>query len=158
MFETKVIKNNVIVEITKIGITIPLLDWEKDKITCFSTNRELIHLSIYKDILLKSQNISFDIYGHLFKLLITATDISELDKCLFEQWDLSYIGFNIFSWRVCNSVEATRFRQNKMDKIFDRLNGDNDRILRDYNAALSSSLENLLSHSYEKLRLNNDRG
>jgi hypothetical protein len=91
-----------------------------------------------------------DIYGHLFKLLITATDISELEKCLFEQWNLPYIEFNIFSWRVCNSIEATRFRQNKIDKIFDRLNGDNDRILRDYNAAISSSLKNLLSHSYKK--------
>jgi hypothetical protein len=158
MFETKIIKNNVIVEITKIEITIPLLDWEKDKITCFSTNRELIHLSIYKDILLKNPNVTNVMHGHLFKLIIQATDISELDKCLFEQWDLSYAQFNIFSWRECNSIEATRYRQNKIDKIFDRLNGDNDRILRDYNAALSSSLENVLSHSYKKLILKNDRG
>ena len=145
MFEAIAVKQNKIVEILKIKITIPLIDWEKDNITCFSANRELIHLTIYKDTLFNNLALNDEMHDHFFKLIVTVTDISELDKCLFEEWNLPHGRLEFFSWRSCNLFEERNFKQNKSNKIFDRLHGDHDRVLRDYKAAKSCALEGLIT-------------
>ena len=71
MFEAITVKQNKIVEILKIKITIPLIDWEKDNITCFSANRELIHLTIYKDTLFNNLALNDEMHDHFFKLIVT---------------------------------------------------------------------------------------
>lgn len=145
MFETKTVKNNKVIEVTKIKITIPFLDWEKDNIFCFSTNRELIYMAIFKRILMSHPNFDRSMRERLFMLIVTASDISELDKCLFEEWDISNIQLNFYTWRLCNSYETNSFMESKRNRIFDRINGDLDRIYRDYQAAQYSSVEGFLS-------------
>lgn len=143
-WENKSIYKNKIIKVTKVKIIIPLCDYEKDEIICYSSHPELIHLTIYKHILLAYPNYDDAMQQHYLKLIIKATDISEFDKYKFEEWDLPRSQINIFSYQTCNFLESVEFKQQKTNKLFDRINGDENRICRDYKANQSSYIEDFL--------------
>ena len=132
-FENITITDQGVVKLKKITVVIPLHNSMEKQIESTTSNRELIHIAINRQVLLNdfSRNSDF-IYERILQILLRSKDISMDDKCLFEDWNYHSIRFKNWEGKKCNSKEKKLFYTNKSDKIFERVNGNKDATWREY--------------------------
>ena len=132
-FERITVTDQGVVRLKKITIVIPLYNDREREIEVTTSNRELIHIAINRQVLLNDylRNSEF-IYERILQILLRSADISMDDKCLFEDWNYHSISFKNFDGRKCNNKERKLFYTNKSDKIFERINGNKDATWREY--------------------------
>ena len=132
-FERITVTDRGVVKLKKITIVIPLHNNMEKQIESTTSNRELIHIAINRQVLLDdfSRNSEF-IYERILQILLRSKDISMDDKCLFEDWNYHSIRFKSWESKKCNSKEKKLFYTNKSDKIFERINGNKDATWKEY--------------------------
>ena len=132
-FENITITDQGVVKLKKITIVIPLYNDREKEIEITTSNRELIHIAINRQVLLNdfSRNSDF-IYERILQILLRSEDISLDDKCLFEDWNYHSVRFKNFEVRKCSNKEKKLFYTNKSDKIFERINGNKDATWIEY--------------------------
>ena len=132
-FEQITVTDQGVVKLKKITVVIPLHNSMEKQIESTTSNRELIHIAINRQVLLNdfSRNSDF-IYERILQILLRSEDISLDDKCLFEDWNYHSVRFKNFEVRKCSNKEKKLFYTNKSDKIFERINGNKDATWREY--------------------------
>lgn len=132
-FENIAVIDKGIVRIKEITITLTLYTNKEKEIKMTTSNRELIHLAINRQVLLNdfSRNSDF-IYERILQILLRSDDISMDDKCLFEEWNYQSIKFKDYVGEKCTKKEKKLYYADKLDKIFERINGNQDATWREY--------------------------
>ena len=109
-FENKCIKNGEVVEIIEIRLSIPITNSEP--LDVISRDKELIHLHIYKNVLMDYHKGNPDfIYERIFQILMKSKDVSIENKCDFPydrayEWQRShYYLIQIFDYFVSSNQE-----------------------------------------------------
>lgn len=138
-FENKCIKNGEVVEIIEIRLSIPITNSEP--LDVISRDKELIHLHIYKNVLMDYHKGNPDfIYERIFQILMKSKDVSIENKCDFVNWHYKCIEFIDIKHRTCNTLEKQEFILNQEDKIIERINGNNGHYLNEYLNLINNSL------------------
>lgn len=132
-FERIIVTDKGVLRLKKITLVIPLINELEKAIEFTTSNRELIHIAINRQVLLNdySRNSEF-IYERILQILLRSKDISMDDKCLFEDWNYHSMWFKNYDGIKCNDKERELFYSNKSDKIFERLNGNKETTWREY--------------------------
>ena len=132
-FENITVTDKGVVRLKRITIVIPFFNDRDKEIETTTSNRELIHIAINRQVLLNdfSRNSDF-IYERILQILLRSEDISLDDKCLFEDWNYHSVRFKNFEVRKCSNKEKKLFYTNKSDKIFERINGNKDATWIEY--------------------------
>ena len=117
-FENIAVIDKGIVRIKEITITLTLYTNKEKEIKMTTSNRELIHLAINRQVLLNdfSRNSDF-IYERILQILLRSDDISMDDKCLFEEWNYQSIKFKDYVGEKCTKKEKTCAQVELMNSI-----------------------------------------
>jgi hypothetical protein len=129
-FDNVIYKNNELVEVIKIKLTIPcgiLDDFE-----VVTSNRELIHIYINTSSLFKATHRNEIMRDRVLNILLCLDVVSIEAKCFFEDWNMSQFYFELHASRKLTNKESKRFLAFKSDLIADRIQSQENSAWQEY--------------------------
>jgi len=130
-FENLTVYKGRVVKINRLNVILPV--WNDENIEFQSSNRELIHLAI-EDNSLRNSMRSGDFEKILMKIIANENNVSDIDKCRYEDWMVSHTSFDYSSWKFCTKNEQDKFIFEKKERLFECIGKNINITLDSYQA------------------------
>ena len=68
----------------------------------------------------------------IMKIIAKEKNLSDIDKCRYEDWSIDTINFEYSSWENCTQKEQDKFIFSKKERLFECISGNTNMALNDY--------------------------